>query len=622
MRKSKTRSGFRPLRVGIAATVTAAVVVAGTATSAFAAISGITPGVISGASGQTLTIAGSGMTADSAVFIPSSNGSCGTRANALSLPSASSLVSFTANATSATLLTPTLAAGSWKVCTYLASDGTGALLDNFSPITVVPSGTISPTSGPSAGTNSVSVSASGSPFVQGNDTVVFQNTGVCPAIGTPVANTQVAAADVRVINAGLLAFNVPTGVVTGAGRNVADNGVGDIYSLCAYDTSNTNALIAAVNAGYTVGATPTVSAISPVTAPAQGGGSITITGTLLTAATVTIGGTTVNRTNSGASSWVGTIPAHVAGGPFPIVLSVSNGGIKTVPAAFTYTNGIVVSPTTSPNTRARTDLDVQGVGFSTLTFGTTGGLTPNDNNAHVYLVKGNYDPTKNGNVKNVGQSTECLNVLAITDTELVCSLFLGGVPLSSGHAVTGTVSGTAFTATSGTFTFGDVNASVTGSANLAAGTAIASVIDTTHAVLTKAATTAITTATALTMNGSRTFSDAALTAGSPTIGSTATAQFNSADIGRAISGTGIPAGTTIAAVTSATSATLSVPATATASGAYTIANVGQVVPNGTYTVTLVNNGGLDVQPGGTNIVGPPFVKSIVSSGSTFTVADY
>lgn len=618
MRKSKTRAGFRPLRVGIAATVTAAVVVAGTATSAFGAVTSITPSVISGASGQTLTIAGSGMTGDTAVFIPSSNSTCGIKSAALAVTSASSAVSFTANATSATLLTPALAAGSWRLCTYLAADGAGgSVVDTFSPITVVPSGTISPTSGPSAGTNSVSVSASGSPFVQGNDTVVFQGAAVCPAIGTPATNTQVAAADVRVINAGLLAFNVPVGVVSGSGASS-----GDTYSLCAYDTSNSNVLIAAVNAGYTVGATPTVSAISPVTAPAQGGGSITITGTLLTAATVTIGGTSVTRTNSGASSWVGTIPAHVAGGPFPIVLSVPNGGVKTMPAAFTYTNGIVVSPTTSPNTRARTDLDVQGVGFSTLVFGTTGGLTPNDNNAHVYLVKGSYDPAKNGNVKNVGQATECLNVLAITDTELVCSLYLGGVPLSSGHAVTGTVSGTTFTATSGTFNFGDVNASVTGSANLAAGTAIASVTDTTHAVLTKPATTAITTATALTMNGSRTFSDASLTAGSPTIGSTATAQFNSADVGRAISGTGIPAGATIAAVTSVTSATLSVPATATASGAYTITNPGQVVPNGTYTVTVVNNGGMDVQPGGTNTIGPIFVKSIVSSGSTFTVADY
>jgi hypothetical protein len=259
-----------------------------------------------------------------------------------------------------------------------------------------------------------------------------------------------------------------------------------------------------------------------------------------------------------------------------------------------------------------------------MTFTTTAGLTPNDNNAHVYLVKGSYDPTKSGTAKTAGQAAECLNVLVIADTEVVCSLYLGGVPLSSAHSVTGTVAGTAFTATSGAFTLGDVNSSVTGSASIPAGTAIASVTDSTHAVLTKAATAAITTPTALAMNGSRTFADATLTSGSTTIGSTATATFNAADIGRVISGTNIPAGTTITAVTSPTSATLSAAATGVGTSfTYTITNPGQVVPNGPYTITVVNNGGLEVQPGGPNAnVGPAYAKSIVSSGSTFTVADY
>ena len=462
--------------------------------------------------------------------------------------------------------------------------------------------------------------------MQGTTTVVFVGLATCAAnststYGTPVSNTNVAPADVRVTSTTRLAVTVPSGVTV---ANSVSGSTGT-FSVCAYNgTSAGSALIAAADAGYTVGVTPTVSSISPATAAAQGGGNISIAGTNLGTATVTIGGVAVTKNNglSSGTLFVGAIPPHLAGGPYPIVLSVNPGGVLTVPASFTYTNGVVVSPTTSPNTRARTDLDVQGVGFSGMTFTTTGGLTPNDTNAHVYLVKGNYDPTKSGSVKTVGQVAECMNVMAISDTELVCSLFLGGVPLSSSHAVTGTVAGNVFTATSGTFVLGDVNSSVTGSANLAAGTAIASVTDTTHAVLTKNATTNITSATALAINGSRTFTDATLTSGSTTITSTATAQFNAADIGRVISGTNIPTGTTITAVASATSATMSAAATGTSTGTYTITNTGMVVPNGTYTVTVVSNGGVDVQPGGTNTAGADYVKSIITSGSTFTVADY
>ncbi|MFG1603609.1 IPT/TIG domain-containing protein [Actinoplanes sp. NPDC049265] len=53
------------------------------------------------------------------------------------------------------------------------------------------------------------------------------------------------------------------------------------------------------------------------------------------------------------------------------------------------------------------------------------------------------------------------------------------------------------------------------------------------------------------------------------------------------------------------------------------AAAGTPVPDGAYTVTWVTNGKIAVQPGGAN-VDPlkPYSKSIVTSGSTFTVADY
>jgi hypothetical protein len=66
------------------------------------------------------------------------------------------------------------------------------------------------------------------------------------------------------------------------------------------------------------------------------------------------------------------------------------------------------------------------------------------------------------------------------------------------------------------------------------------------------------------------FSDCTLTTGSPTITSTATAQFTSADLGTNITGTNILPGTTILAVASTTSATMSSNALGSASGTYKI----------------------------------------------------
>jgi plastocyanin len=64
----------------------------------------------------------------------------------------------------------------------------------------------------------------------------------------------------------------------------------------------------------------------------------------------------------------------------------------------------------------------------------------------------------------------------------------------------------------------------------------------------------------------RTFTDGATTNGSSAIASPALAQFTAADIGRSITGAGIPPSTTITAVASTTAATISQAATATASG--------------------------------------------------------
>jgi hypothetical protein len=79
--------------------------------------------------------------------------------------------------------------------------------------------------------------------------------------------------------------------------------------------------------------------------------------------------------------------------------------------------------------------------------------------------------------------------------------------------------------------------------------------------------TAPTTAvTLLAATSPRQFTDGSTTSGSTTLGSTANAQFKNGDVGRSVSGVGIPAGTLIQFVTSPTAAIMSQPATANGSG--------------------------------------------------------
>ena len=85
-------------------------------------------------------------------------------------------------------------------------------------------------------------------------------------------------------------------------------------------------------------------------------------------------------------------------------------------------------------------------------------------------------------------------------------------------------------------------------------------------------------------------------------------------MGKVISGTNVPVGTYIVSVSTGT-ATLSNTPTGAAAGTYVVYEPTPIA-NGTYTVTVVNTGAINAQSAAT------FKKSIISSGSTFTVADY
>jgi hypothetical protein len=446
---------------------------------------------------------------------------------------------------------------------------------------------------------------------------------------------------VKFISKSKLAVTMPTSGLPSPGPT-------PLYACVYTGTSNASStLVASAYGNYTVGAVPTIVSVSPATGPAQGGTKITVTGTLFPttpgALTATVGGEPlIDVQVANATTFTAVTPPHAAGGPFAIAVTTVL-GTQSTSGLFTYTNGIVVAPNTAPNTAMTpTDVDVTGVGFSALKFGTT--YDTNSTKAHVYLVKGVYGPgTAAGAAKSNAQTSECIDVLVITDTNLVCSLYLGGnlnaAPTATTRTVSscansdangvvpGTVVASTYLAPSGptvttcSFTQADVGMKITaGTAGAAIAdntTTIAAVSATGVATLSKISTAPVTaTTTPISLSSSRTISDGATTNAAKTLGSTL-APFGAGDVGKMVTGTNLPVGTYVVSVSGGV-ATLSNAATSTTTtGAYTIFTPAPVA-EGTYTITVVSNGAGGA-PASTTI---PYTQSIISSGSTFTVAPY
>jgi hypothetical protein len=294
--------------------------------------------------------------------------------------------------------------------------GAGVALAPVASAASVP-GTLSSTTGPSAGGNVLTLTTTTAKFVSGM-TAQFQfvasaTTACTAAPGTPAGPPTpiVNAVTTKVLSTTRYALTVPAGVVL----------VGSVgtYNLCVYNGTSLE-----VTAKYTVASAPTVSAISPAAGPAMGGNTVTITGTnfptgVLTTATTpvvklgSVAATNVKVVN--ATTITATAPSQAASAtPFNVSVTTT-GGTVTLAGAYTYKNGIVASPNfVSTSAAAPVDISVQGVGFSTLDFTTTTGATPDNNRAHVNLATAAYDQTD--------KKTECTDVLVLSDTELICSI--------------------------------------------------------------------------------------------------------------------------------------------------------------------------------------------------------
>lgn len=279
--------------------------------------------------GNTVTIAGTGLTGATAVKFGASNAS-----------------SFTVN--SATQITATVPAGSGIVdVTVTTAGGTSSVsvADKYSYVPAPAVTGISPASGPTAGGTSV--------VITGSDLT--------------------AASVVRFGGTVASSFTVDSGAQITATAPAGTVGAVDVTVTTTGGTSATHA-----NDLFTYVAAPTVSAVSPTSGPVAGGSTVTITGTALTGATAVKFGS-ANATGfvvDSATQITAVSPAAAAGVTDVTVTTI--GGTSAISAndQFTY----VAAPTITSITPANgplgggTSVVINGTGFSGVTsvqFGAT-----------------------------------------------------------------------------------------------------------------------------------------------------------------------------------------------------------------------------------------------------------
>lgn len=328
------------------------------------------------------------------------------------------------------------------------------------------------------------------------------------------------------------------------------------------------------------------------------------------------------------------VPAHAVEENVALVMTTP-AGTKALPGAYSFRNPIKVSPNTAPNTAPTVDVSIQGMGFMSINFGSTG------NAGRVFLVNGVYNGADaGGGVRANGPVAECVNVLAISDEELVCTLQLNrrlnatGTgffdPVGYANTLTTDVSTVAgsriITSAAGKFTANDVGQPIVQAtnANIPAASIVTSVLSPQKAVISAPALVTSTSAFTAVIGSNtpvRTFTNSlTTTAGSTTVG-LAPGAFTRDDVGRILTGaTGIPGGTTITAVApGGASATLSAPATASTAG--TLANVS--ITDGSTTLTGTTIAATDANSViGANALGIPPGTTItaVTPGTSATLS--
>ena len=499
--------------------------------------------------------------------------------------------------------------------------------------------TLSATTGPTGSSTTTITGTSTTAFLTTSQTApvaTFSQAACLNAYATSVAattapstantgNVPVPAANLKKLSNNKIAITVPSAVVAVGSPQAPTK-----YNVCLYPSATVGAVLAA-SATYTAALAPTITAVTPGAGPALGGNVISVSGLNIPTTgtiTATLGGIPLTGiTGITATGFNAIAPAHSAEDNVTLQV-VTSAGTAILRNAYDYTNSIDIAPNTAPNTATAVDIDVMGTGFLTPTFGS------GTSNAHVYLVDGAYESATNGTNRANGPIAECGNVLVVSDIELICTMALnqrlnaaGNLTLPAARTITtdiSTTDGSPVITSAGAANFSalDVGVPITesGNTNIPAGTTIVSVLSPTRAVLSAEALATAGSAITVSVGGPLRSVASVVTNTTAGTANTVTApasSFTTADIGRPIVGTGIPAGTTITAIAAGgAGATLSNAATAagTISGAV---HAAAPVPNGAYTLTVVSNGSLNAATTDTD-----YSQTIVSSDATFTVAPF
>jgi IPT/TIG domain/Dockerin type I domain len=196
-------------------------------------------------------------------------------------------------------------------------------------------------------------------------------TNINPTSGSAVGSQSVTITGTNLSGATSVTFGGTAGAIT-ANTATSITVTTPAHAAGAVDVVVTTAGGSATSTGgYTFVAAPTITNINPTSGTTAGGTALTITGTNLSGATVTIGGSSATVTGTTATTATFTTPAHAAGAVDVTVTTA--GGSATSTNGYTY----VAAPTitninpTSGTTAGGTALTITGTNLSgaTVTIG-------------------------------------------------------------------------------------------------------------------------------------------------------------------------------------------------------------------------------------------------------------
>jgi hypothetical protein len=294
---------------------------------------------------------------------------------------------------------------------------------------------LSSTNGPVAGANTITASST-TPYLAGVTTMhTTFSLATCIATYTSAASTPVAVSSTTVGN--VIATGLSKrlsnykGMITVPTLTLPSGSTSLAYKVCVYNGTSTSAELIGT-ATYTVATGTSLTGVLPTKGTALGGTTIAVSGTDFPTAANSISGTLggvplTSVTPVSATGFTAVAPPHAPGA---VALTITtSAGTVTLQNAYTYANGIVVSPNTATNTDAANPfyLDVFGSNFLSYGFDGAAAWAPGtvSDKPRVYLVAGTYNPGASNTAGFiVGPSAECVTPVVVSDTELICALDL------------------------------------------------------------------------------------------------------------------------------------------------------------------------------------------------------